>query len=354
MSSLIWIAIASLLCSHLAPCEGSFSNIRWFGQGAVRVFCDAPRLLNGTHSPLKSNYSRYSVIRVTCNTGYMSQSMYSTCGGYGFYDIGLDNQPAVWNPPPSCDRVVCNAPTLRNGYYSPRRSGYSLNSVITVRCNLGYVPQNRRSTLCDAPTFLWNGYYSPRRLGYSLNSVITVTCNTGYKPRYRNSYCIRDQYPFQYVWSPSVACDRAVCDAPSLVDGNYSPRKSNYSLNSVITITCDNGYKTFGSNQSYCRGRGDVANWRPRPVCYSSVCNDPVSPDNGMAIPASVFSWQLNSTVRYECDEGFKLIGQNSSYCQASGSFAGSVPKCVRDGHRQCPLQVTYVTLQTGSRTTML
>uniref|UniRef100_H2XPP3 Sushi domain-containing protein n=1 Tax=Ciona intestinalis TaxID=7719 RepID=H2XPP3_CIOIN len=187
---------------------------------------------------------------------------------------------------------------------------------------------------CDAPT-LRNGDYSPRSSNHRAYSAITIRCRDGYKPRSRHSIC--RGYGSYYHWSPSPYCERdAKCDPPNLRNGNFSPLKSKYNRNTAITVTCSPGYKTrSGDSLSYCRGNSYVAYWRPLPFCYSTVCNDPVAPTNGRAIPATRISWRVNSTVRYVCNNGFKLNGQDSSYCEESGSFAGSLPRCVR--RATCP-----------------
>ena len=55
-------------------------------------------------------------------------------------------------------------------------------------------------------------------------------------------------------------------------------------------------------------------------------CGNPGLPQNGRR---SLSSTTFGSSVTFECNSGYKLEGQSSRQCQASGSWSGSVPQCV-------------------------
>ncbi|XP_078492291.1 complement component receptor 1-like protein [Ciona intestinalis] len=298
MSSLTWIAIVGLICIHLVPCEGNIWDI------LRPKFCSPSiprRPLNGGFSCSYVNHACVSV-RYYCHSGYKLQGEnFNACF----------SRTWLFSSPPRCVEEGCDAPTLRNGDYSPRRSNHRASSVITIRCD------------------------------------------DGYKPRSRHSIC-RRRYGSNYYWSPSPYCTRdAKCDPPNLRNGNYSPLRSKYNRNTAITVTCRPGYKTRSRDSlSYCRGNSYAAYWEPLPFCFSTVCNDPVAPTNGRAIPETRISWRVNSTVKYDCNNEFKLVGQNSSYCQESGSFAGSLPSCVRLATCPTPIPPTNGRMEPRSKTT--
>jgi len=56
-------------------------------------------------------------------------------------------------------------------------------------------------------------------------------------------------------------------------------------------------------------------------------CGDPGEPQNGTAIFDTTF---FGDTVDYECDAGFRLVGDSQRTCQSSGSWSGNVPECQR------------------------
>ncbi|KAH9360920.1 hypothetical protein HPB48_003581 [Haemaphysalis longicornis] len=37
--------------------------------------------------------------------------------------------------------------------------------------------------------------------------------------------------------------------------------------------------------------------------------------------------------VRYECNQGYRLVGDSTLYCQSNGRWSGTKPEC----HSECP-----------------
>ena len=58
-------------------------------------------------------------------------------------------------------------------------------------------------------------------------------------------------------------------------------------------------------------------------------CGDPDSPAHGRLI-GSDFSY--NSVVRYECNEGYVLVGSEERRCQADGKWSCEQPRCLTAG----------------------
>ena len=54
-------------------------------------------------------------------------------------------------------------------------------------------------------------------------------------------------------------------------------------------------------------------------------CGDPGTPSNG---ERNVSSTTYNSVVTYTCDVGYRLQGSNNRTCQSNGQWSGSVPQC--------------------------
>ncbi|XP_078492154.1 membrane cofactor protein-like [Ciona intestinalis] len=331
MSSLIWIAIVGVIYIHFASTQvlSFHDNFRmevsdvdiWEGHACLAI----------TIATLDTNYEE----------AFMTCALTEVC-------------TPIFPPRPSNGGFRCRsshyqaAGTCMAGTYFCDH-GYKLRGINYNVCFNHQEWQFESPSCvidgCDPPTYreqqrISNGTYMPVQEHYNESSVITITCNTGYKPRNRNSYCT--EYQSHYYWSPSVACDREVkCNPPALAYGNYSPRESNYSLNSTITVTCSPGYMLRGTPQSYCRGDRFLTYWSPSPNCTRILCNSPPRPFNGYRTPSWGYSWRVNSTVTYECRSGFKLIGENSSYCQecedtsrceGGGQWSNVAPTCISKG----------------------
>ena len=57
-------------------------------------------------------------------------------------------------------------------------------------------------------------------------------------------------------------------------------------------------------------------------------CGDPGTPING---EHNLSSTTYNSVVTYTCDVGYRLQGVNSRTCQSNGQWNGSVPQCISE-----------------------
>ena len=66
-------------------------------------------------------------------------------------------------------------------------------------------------------------------------------------------------------------------------------------------------------------------------------CGDPGTPTNGQR---SLSSTTNNSVVTYSCDVGYKLQGSNSRTCQSDGQWSASVPQCNGMSFKECAVIV--------------
>ena len=61
-------------------------------------------------------------------------------------------------------------------------------------------------------------------------------------------------------------------------------------------------------------------------VLSSAVnCGDPGTPSNGRRTGSST---TYNSVVTYTCNTGYRLEGSSSRTCQSNGQWSGSLPRC--------------------------
>ena len=60
-------------------------------------------------------------------------------------------------------------------------------------------------------------------------------------------------------------------------------------------------------------------------ICLVIDCGDPGNLSNGIRI-GSVFTF--GGTVRYRCNQGYKLSGASVRTCQASGTWSGARAVC--------------------------
>ena len=60
-------------------------------------------------------------------------------------------------------------------------------------------------------------------------------------------------------------------------------------------------------------------------ICLVIDCGDPGTPSNGSRT-GSVFTF--GGTVRYRCNQGYKLSGSDIRKCEASGRWSGNKTEC--------------------------
>ena len=60
---------------------------------------------------------------------------------------------------------------------------------------------------------------------------------------------------------------------------------------------------------------------------FLATCTDP-TPQNGQVIPNNNGVFHEENTVSFTCNYGYKLIGGDSSTCQADGNWHPEPPTC--------------------------
>lgn len=114
---------------------------------------------------------------------------------------------------------------------------------------------------------------------------------------------------------------------PKVLILNYNP--DGYAFGEQVVYDCEDGYKLQGEKTRTCR-RGVTGNgvWTGYDnQCKAVNCPVPVIPQNG-DIKDSKTSFKFGDIIRFECDQGYKLIGSDNLQCLASGSWFGNQPTC--------------------------
>uniref|UniRef100_A0A665W3T0 Sushi domain-containing protein n=2 Tax=Echeneis naucrates TaxID=173247 RepID=A0A665W3T0_ECHNA len=89
------------------------------------------------------------------------------------------------------------------------------------------------------------------------------------------------------------------------------------------TAVCDEGFRVVGQATRYCQAQG----WDGRtPVCEAMVCEDPPEVANAK-IHGLQETYRYRAVVRYQCLDGVP-IGEREIWCTADGTWSGTPPKC--------------------------
>ncbi|XP_065918054.1 uncharacterized protein [Dysidea avara] len=155
----------------------------------------------------------------------------------------------------------------------------------------------------------------------SEGSVANYSCNFGFRLDGNN----QRQCQSTATWSGTVpTCIRIDCGDPG------EPSNGNVLFNSTFVgdfadYECDDGFERIGNERRTCQSSGL---WTGAvPECRRIDCGDPGEPINGNVLFDSTF---VGDFADYECDSGFRLVGVSRRTCQVSGLWNGTVPQCQR------------------------
>ena len=294
------------------------------------IECPHPQIQNGWIKG--SEYTIGKRIEYFCDEGYrLSGIPLRIC----FYT-------KVWSgPDPECIPIECTVPPpLENGVVLDNgRTTFYYGDLVQYRCNDGYFLLGDSDRTCQA-TSSWSGVLpmcsrvscsglpvvenSETRL---LNGTISfgdkaiIECHEGYTLSSSNriSVCNSDGF-----WSQvDVQCLKVTCPPlPEVQNGQFS--SNNVEYGSVVTITCDKGYRVNGVSAFQCQAN---ATWNTAnlPSCNIVMCSEPENISNGIREYGGL---TYGSEVVYRCARGYELVGSMNRSCNASGLWSGSKPFC--------------------------
>ncbi|XP_075752610.1 limulus clotting factor C isoform X10 [Rhipicephalus microplus] len=116
------------------------------------------------------------------------------------------------------------------------------------------------------------------------------------------------------------------------VGGNYST-----AVGTTLVFSCFQGYTLLGSNRRTCGLKGL---WDGEPArCISNAllasqrrngCEEPGIPDNGARYSSP--SYSVGSLVKFECNRGYYMWGNDTIRCEENREWSARLPLCVGGG----------------------
>lgn len=102
---------------------------------------------------------------------------------------------------------------------------------------------------------------------------------------------------------------------------------SSYSENSIATYQCNSGYKLIGNDTRQCLLGGKWTNQEP--FCQYVDCGQPKSIANGNYQLVNMTTNYL-SVALYSCNDNYTLVGNNKMICSHNNRWTGKEPQCSR------------------------
>nr|XP_056705184.1 sushi, von Willebrand factor type A, EGF and pentraxin domain-containing protein 1 [Euleptes europaea] len=240
----------------------------------------------------------------------------------GFYIVGNSVQHCLnlgqWTQPlPRCERISCGGPPpLENGFYSAE--DFFAGSTVTYHCNSGYYLLGDSRMHCT-DNGSWNGG--------SLSCLDVDECAVG-SDCDEHASCLNTNGSYICTCIHPYTGDGKKCAEPVKCKHLEDPENGQshgdiYRVGSEVSFSCDKGYQLKGVNKLTCLESGK---WSHQiPYCEAVSCGIPAIPKNG-DIDGSNFTY--NSKVKYRCDKGYHLVGEEETVCLANGAWNHSSPIC--------------------------
>ncbi|XP_040215651.1 E-selectin-like isoform X2 [Rana temporaria] len=162
---------------------------------------------------------------------------------------------------------------------------------------------------------------------FQFKSLCNFSCDEGYKLNGTSTvFCQKTG-----EWSePTPTCLVVSCiDLQIPANGNISCTNEygESQYKSLCNFSCDEGYKLNGTRSVFCQKTGEWSD--STPTCLAVSCKDLQIPANvKINCPEDYGKSQYKSFCNFSCDEGYELNGTRSVYCQKEGEWSESTPRC--------------------------
>ncbi|XP_069732266.1 complement decay-accelerating factor-like [Phaenicophaeus curvirostris] len=187
---------------------------------------------------------------------------------------------------------------------------------------------------CGAPTRLWFAALSKedeRTDFFPVGTNVSYVCRPGYENISESSptsSCLEN-----LTWSePAELCRRRSCGHPGALPGGRMDALTDLLFGARVNVFCEEGYKLDGNHFIQCQLKGNDVAWSELPTCKLITCPSPPRISNGKHDGEGVEKFVYNSTVTYNCNSGFQLIGSGSIRCMSmdktNGAWSGAAPEC--------------------------
>lgn len=267
------------------------------------------------------------VINYTCSEGFRLEGLsYRTCQSNGRWS-GED---------PSCEVIRCQNPeSVAHAYLINSDSRYG--SVVEYFCDEGYKLLGSTQRICRSDG-KWDGTEPecvlvrcplPSALPYGEIIALDTTYNSLAIYSCHKGYELRGPSHrtclYDETWSgEDPYCIAIRCSRDELFLEHGRIIGDNNIIGSSIQYECNVGYRLVGMQTRTCQ---EDKTWNgDNPQCEIVQCPTPIAPTNAEVI------WSGHSfgdSITYTCHEGYVLQGDRLRQCLPSGIWSGTEPVCL-------------------------
>uniref|UniRef100_M3ZHP6 Sushi, von Willebrand factor type A, EGF and pentraxin domain containing 1 n=1 Tax=Xiphophorus maculatus TaxID=8083 RepID=M3ZHP6_XIPMA len=276
-------------------------------------------------SPLDLNFLHGTLIEYRCHQGYdISRHTRLVC-----------QEDGGWNgTAPSCVPTECELPS--NPQHGSINVTYApVGSVVSYSCEEGYElvgePVRQcvsgrlwtgdepvcRPVSCGDPGVVANCLTHGRDFVYP--EVLHFECHPGFVLKGTDTIACQADGNWN---SQTPRCEPVSCGPPT-VPSDLTVQGKEYTYNKEIELRCQPGFILKGTSKSVCQADGTWSH--AYHSCVPAHCGRPSPIPHGRVLGSET---GFNRKLKYECDEGYKLIGDPTVVCQSDGLWDKRPPRC--------------------------
>ncbi|XP_007471712.1 PREDICTED: complement receptor type 2 isoform X2 [Lipotes vexillifer] len=309
-----------------------------------------PTIANGYHTGESvDSFAPGMSVTYSCEPGYL------LLGEKTIHCLSSGDWSAV---APTCKEAQCEPPgPFLNGQLK-RLTSLRVGATVNIFCNEGYRLQGQPSSqcvivaqrtfwtkfpvceeiLCPPPPPILNGRHTgSSSVNVRYGSTVTYTCDRGPEQGVnfiltgeRTIRCTTDSQKTGTWSGPAPRCELSVsgvrCPPPQILRGQISSgQKDQYSYNDTVVFACEFGFTMKGSKGIRCNAQGT---WEPSiPVCEKD-CQAPPKILHGQKEDRHMIRFDPGTSIKYSCDPGYVLVGEETIHCASEGVWIPTAPTC--------------------------
>ncbi|XP_052833673.1 sushi, von Willebrand factor type A, EGF and pentraxin domain-containing protein 1 [Octopus bimaculoides] len=239
----------------------------------------------------------------------------------------------VWSgEEPKCEQIMCNKINIVNGYIFKTYERYP-GAKLVYNCDRDYRARASSTTLICSKEGKWTGEepICEQKTCKNITAPLHGRFSSNKRSIGAKLELICDEgfepHPNVYIFclptekwtTDQVKCSRVSCKRVASIANGFIVGK-NYSYNSSIKYECSFGYRLVGNAERLCLANKQWSGTDPK--CEKISCKDP--PTIANAFYTHIKRSEIESTdsledVRYYCVEGYELIGDPIATCNEEG-----------------------------------
>ncbi|XP_071129049.1 uncharacterized protein [Mytilus edulis] len=173
------------------------------------------------------------------------------------------------------------------------------------------------------------------QMNWRYRDSITVSCKQGYSFAADMFTQSSVQLTCQYggTWSRTIPrCQPVYCGLPPAVTNGYYFNSTGVVYEEEVQYECFPGFNMISNSVVKCQSSKQ---WTNQPSCQGAVCPTATQVQNAQRTIVSGDLTSYASIIRYDCNDGYELVGEPILFCQSDNQWSANLPSCIK---LSCPL----------------